>query len=96
MSPYDVDHETLVENLLRQARRESADAPSRFPFWREGPWRCEYHESVQPARLKVFKGESCVHEEAVEDPDAAAERCTELKRVFLEGQQDGSDDTLLH
>ena len=95
MSPYDVDHETLVENLLRQVHSHSSSEPSRSPFWREGPWRCEYHESTPPARLKVYKGEACVHEEVVQDSNTAPQRCIELKRVFLESQRGGRDDTLL-
>jgi hypothetical protein len=97
MTPFDVErqHETLVENLLRKVHRQSLDGPARSPFWREGPWRCEYYESQGPARLKVFRGEACVHEEVVSNTETAPERCVELKRVFLESQRGGREDALL-
>ena len=97
MSPFDVErqHETLVENLLRTVHRQSLDGPARSPFWREGPWRCEFYESQSPARLKVFRGEACVHEEVVQNKETAPDRCVELKRVFLESQRGGREDALL-
>ena len=96
MTPPDLDPDksALAQSLLRRAHEQSSQSPERSPFWREGPWRCEYYRSGGPERLKVFSGESCVHEEVVQD-QSPERRARELKRVFLESQRAGRDDTLL-
>jgi len=85
---------TLAQALLQRAHEQSAESPERSPFWREGPWRCEYYRSGGPERLKVFSGDACVHEEPVQD-QSADRRARELKRVFAESQRAGRDHTLL-
>jgi hypothetical protein len=94
MTPPDLETKTLAEALLLKAHEQSSQSPERSPFWREGPWRCEYHRSGPSPRLKVFSGDSCVHEEAVQNT-AADRRSLELKRVLLESQRAGREDTLL-
>jgi hypothetical protein len=94
MSPTDLDKKTLAESLLMKVHEQSEEGPERSPFWREGRWRCEYYRTGGSARLKVFSGESCVHEEVVQG-SSADRRSLELKKVFLESRRAGREDTLL-
>jgi hypothetical protein len=96
MTPSDVqDPKKLVQSLLQRVHEQSAEAPERSPFWREGQWRCEFYNSGQPARLKVFSGEACVHEESVQSRAVADDRARELKRVFLQSQRGQGEHSLL-
>ena len=97
MTPFDVtdQRKTLVDSLLQKVHEQSEQAPERSPFWREGKWRCEFYDTGESARLKVFSGEACVHEESVQSKAAADDRCRELKRVFLQSQSSGPDHSLL-
>jgi hypothetical protein len=82
----DNERRTLVEGLLRQAHEQSRNSAERSPFWREGPWRCEFHRRPGDERLKLFSGASCVHEEPVQDPARADARAQELRREVRERQ----------
>lgn len=84
MTPSDSQDQrtTAFEKLLRRLHEQSTDSPERSPFWREDGWRCEFHKQGGPPRLKVFKGEECVHEEVVQGR-AAEDRCYELRDAFL-------------
>jgi hypothetical protein len=75
----DEERRALVDTLLRLAHEQSSASAERSPFWREGPWRCEFHRQPGDQRLKIFKGDSCVHEETVHDKAAAAARAEELR-----------------
>ena len=83
----------LARSLLRRAHNQSATTPERAPFWREGPWRCEFYRQPGHGRLKVYKGERCVHEEAVQSHTQATRRCDELRRLIA--QRSGQRDALL-
>lgn len=79
----DEDRKALVEGLLWKAHEQSVTSPERSPFWREGPWRCEFHRSPGRDRLKVFSGDRCVHEELVQGKAGADVRAQELRRVVV-------------
>ena len=72
----------LIATLIRLAHEQSSASPEPAPFWREGPWRCEYHSTTEQPRLKVFSGERCVHEEPVPGKAAADARSRELRRTI--------------
>jgi hypothetical protein len=97
MTPPDPElaQDPLVESLLRKVHEQSLQSPERSPFWRDGPWRCEFYGSQEPARLKVFRGDACVHEELLSGRGEADQRCRELKRVFLQSQRSGEEHSLL-
>lgn len=90
----DPDHKTdddrteLVASLLRKAHEESLESPERSPFWREGAWRCELHCQDGQERLKVFRGDRCVHEEIVEGQARARARCYALRDVLMREEHD--------
>jgi hypothetical protein len=86
MTPPNLDEprETLEDSLLRKVHEQSAHSPEPTPFWRQGRWRCEFYKQDGPPRLKVFKGEECVHEEVVQARGAVEERCRALKQTFLD------------
>jgi hypothetical protein len=73
----------LIASLLRKVHEQSLDSPEPSPFWREGPWRCEFHRQTGEDRLKVFRGDRCVHEEIVEGRARAHTRCHELREVLM-------------
>lgn len=73
----------MEDNLLRKIHQESRNSPERSPFWREGQWRCEFYARDGDARLKVFSGERCVHEEPVQGRARADARAQELRREVL-------------
>lgn len=77
----DEERKALVERLLWKAHEQSLTSPERSPFWRDGPWRCEFHRSPGKDRLKVFSGDRCVHEELVQGKAGADVRARELRRV---------------
>jgi hypothetical protein len=76
-----------VEGLLRLAHEQSLHGAERSPFWREGPWRCEFHHRPGDDRLKLFSGASCVHEERVQDRARADARAQELRREVRDRQR---------
>jgi hypothetical protein len=79
----DDDRTRLVASLLRQAHEQGLEGPEPAPFWREGPWRCEFHRYGGQERLKVFRGERCVHEEIVQGETRARARSDELREVLM-------------
>jgi hypothetical protein len=81
----------LVDHLLRQAHEQSINSAERSPFWREGPWRCEFYKSPGTERLKLFSGDRCVHEEIVQDTAGATLRAQELRRAVIQGAVGGID-----
>lgn len=91
------DRTALIASLLRKVHEQSLDSPEPSPFWREGDWRCEFHRQAGQERLKVFRGDRCVHEEAVQGPARAHARCDELRQVLMHddygrGRRDGGAD----
>jgi hypothetical protein len=86
----------LVRSLLQRVHAQSGTGAERTPFWREGNWRCEFHN--QPGGdplLKVFRGASCVHEEPVQNATTAEVRARELRRLTIQSAHAGQDDCLL-
>jgi hypothetical protein len=86
----DEERRTLVDGLMRQAHEQSRHSAERSPFWREGTWRCEFHRQAGDARLKLFSGARCVHEEPVQDRARADVRAQEL-RTAVRARQRGDD-----
>ena len=78
------EREPSVDTLLRKIHQESRNSPERSPFWREGRWRCEFYAADGDARLKVFSGDRCVHEEPVQGRAGADTRAQELRQAVLE------------
>jgi len=89
------DRKTLVDRLLRQAHEQSMNSAERSPFWREGPWRCEFYRNAETGRLKVFSGDRCVHEEPVQGQAVADARAQELRRAIIQGGTDNRGPSLL-
>jgi hypothetical protein len=83
----DVERKALVDRLLSQAHEQSVRGAERAPFWREGVWRCEFHRSAEPERLKLFSGDRCVYEEAVQGAARADVRSKELRRAVVQGDR---------
>jgi hypothetical protein len=83
----DEDRKVLVDRLLWQAHEQSLRGAERSPFWREGPWRCEFHRSAEAERLKLFSGDRCVYEEPVQGVAGAAVRSRELRRAVVHGDR---------
>jgi hypothetical protein len=83
----DEDRKALVDRLLSQAHEQSVRGAERSPFWREGPWRCEFHRNSQTERLKLFSGERCVYEEPVQGVAGASVRSKELRRAVVQGDR---------
>jgi hypothetical protein len=79
----------LEDRLLRQAHERGSTEAERSPFWREGRYRCEFHKRPGDERLKVFSGERCVHEEAVQG-SGADRRAQELRRA-VQGKRPDRD-----
>lgn len=75
----DEERERLIDGLMRRAHEQSRCSPERSPFWREGKLRCEFHRQPGDERLKIFSGERCIHEEAVQSRSAADARARELR-----------------
>jgi hypothetical protein len=84
----------LVRSLLERVHKQSETGAERSPFWREGSWRCEFHNHPDP-QLKVFRGASCVHEERVQNAANAEARSRELRRLTLQSSGADTDDCLL-
>jgi hypothetical protein len=81
----DEERKALVDRLMQKAYEQHRQSPERSPFWREGPFRCEFY--TQPAeRLKLFSGDRCVYEEAVQGTAGANRRSEELHRDVARGQ----------
>ncbi|MGH9309978.1 MAG: hypothetical protein ACRD1U_11430 [Vicinamibacterales bacterium] len=91
----EMDRKALIDRLLRQAHEQSRKSAERSPFWREGEWRCEFYKQPGDARLKVFSGEQCVHEERVQNHAAADRRSKELRRVVVQSRRAGQENCLL-
>lgn len=85
----------LERTLLEKAHEQSAASPERSPFWREGPWRCEFHRKPGDERLKVFSGSRCVHEESVQNQAVAYRRAQELRRIAAQSRLAGLEDCRL-
>ena len=87
----DADRKALIDRLLAQAHEQTVRGAERSPFWREDGWRCEFHRSEPTERLKLFSGDRCVYEEAVQGLAGASLRAKELRRAVVHG-----DGKLIH
>jgi hypothetical protein len=83
------DKDEVLAALTRKVHEESLDSPEPSPFWREREWRCEFHRSGGQERLKVFRGQRCVHEEIVTGRARAEARCDELRQVLMHDDRRG-------
>lgn len=85
------DRTQLIASLLRKVHEQALDSPELSPFWREGPWRCEFHRGTGQDRLQVFRGDRCVHEEIVQGGARAQLRSHELRQVLMQDHSYRSD-----
>ena len=66
--------------------------PNTIVLWREGEWRCEFHDSFAgTARLEVYRGDVLATAEATPSGNPAHHRANVLRQRVVRGDLTVSD-----